>query len=75
MVLQRAPQQAVVWGYVPMGESVVVTKSRAGAVKSLSYPRVAPGLVLESVSSLPAAAATEATNEFCEGSGAYESQQ
>ena len=25
MVLQRAPQQAVVWGYVPKGESVVVT--------------------------------------------------
>ena len=24
MVLQRAPQQAVVWGYVPKGESVVV---------------------------------------------------
>ena len=38
----------------PQGESVVVTKIRAGAVKSLSYPRVAPGLVLESVSSLPA---------------------
>lgn len=39
---------------VAQGDSMVVAKVRSGAVKSLPFPRIAPGWVLESVSSMAA---------------------
>ena len=39
---------------VAQGDSMVVSKVRSGAVKSLPFPRIAPGWVLESVSSMAA---------------------
>lgn len=37
---------------VPQGDSMVVANVRSGAVKRLPFPRIAPGWVLESVSSM-----------------------
>ena len=43
---------------VPQGDSMVVASVRSGAVKRLPFPRIAPGWVLESVSSMAVAPPT-----------------